>query len=247
LNGSYHHVGPDYAKVRLPDPRIEASILSALGSSATVLNIGAGTGSYEPPGRFVVAVEPSSSMARKRARTAGPVVRATAEDLPFRDRQFDATLAILTLHHWRSVERGCSEALRVARSRMVILTWDPQGPGFWLTRDYFPEILAVDRASFPKLGDLASILGPTEVRILPIPHDCTDGFLGAYWRRPRAYLDEEVRKGISAFSRVKRSGAGVRQLERDLRTGDWDRRYADLLANDALDIGYRIVVTELSG
>jgi SAM-dependent methyltransferase len=244
LSGEYDHEGPTYTKVRVPDRRIEEAIRSALGPSASVLNLGAGPGSYEPTDRSVVAVEPSASMVGQRPPTAGPAVRATAEDLPFRDGQFEAALAVLTLHHWHSIERGITETRRVTRSRVVILTWDPESQGFWLTRDYFPEILAADRASFPTLDDLSSMLGPTEVCSLPVPHDCTDGFLGAYWRRPRSYLDEEVRKGISVFSRVRCSREGFGRLERDLATGDWHRRHGPLLDRESLDIGYRILVSD---
>lgn len=246
MSGHYDHLAPDYTRVRRPDPRIDAAVGVALGDTTSVINVGAGTGSYEPSDRFVVAIEPATSMVRQRSSTAAPVVRALAEDLPFCDDGFETAMAVLTIHHWQSVARGLEELCRVARDRIVLVTWDPESSGFWLVQDYFPQILMADRESFPTLSELRSALGPMEVTALPIPHDCTDGFLGAYWRRPQAFLDEAVRKGISAFSRVSGFGDGLHRLEQDLATGAWKRRYGTLLHQDTLDIGYRIVIANLA-
>lgn len=154
-----------------------------------MLNVGAGAGAYEPHERRVVAAEPSAVMVAQRPPSAAPAVRARAEALPFADRAFEAVLATLTLHHWSDQRRGLHECRRVARDRVVLLTWDPGGPGFWLVRDYFPEIADLDRESFPTIAALCAMLGrDAEVIPVPIPADCTDGFLGAYWRRPEAYL-----------------------------------------------------------
>lgn len=172
----YDHLGVGYSDYRRPDERIARRIDGALGQSRTVLNVGAGAGSYEPNNRFVVAVEPSTEMMRQRSRNAGHSVRATADHLPFPDRSFDAVLAILTIHHWSQRAQGLAEMRRVARDRVVILTWDPEHPGFWLVQDYIPEIIAVDRHNFPSLGDIEEAIGPTEVQTLCIPADCSDGF-----------------------------------------------------------------------
>ena len=130
---------------------------------------------------------------------------------------------------------------RVARDRVVIFTWDPEHPGFWLVQDYLPEILAIDRPNFPSLREIDKAIGPTEVVALPIPADCSDGFLGAYWRRPEAYLDVRARGAISTFSTID-PAAGIAQLRRDLEDGTWSARYGALLSLPELDIGYRLVI-----
>ena len=238
----YDHIGIGYSAFRRPDPRIGAAILRSLGRARTVLNIGAGTGSYEPADRSVVAVEPSAEMVRQRARNAAPVIRASAEHLPIRDRSFDAALAILTIHHWPDWRQGLREMRRIARDRVVILTWDPEHPGFWLVQDYFPEILTVDRHILPSLTAIREILGPLDVRPIPIPGDCTDGFLGAYWRRPERYLDPRARGAISAFARLPDSGPGLARLRSDLESGIWASRYGDLQILPELDLGCRLLV-----
>jgi len=153
------------------------------------VNVGAGAGSYEPSDRSVVAVEPAMTMIRQRRPGSAPVVQASATELPFRDDGFAVALAILTVHHWPDQARGLDEMARVARRRVVVVTWDPSTSGFWLVDDYFPEIVEIDRPLFPSIEDFRKVLGRVEVHPLPIPHDCVDGFLGAYWRRPHAYLD----------------------------------------------------------
>jgi Methylase involved in ubiquinone/menaquinone biosynthesis len=212
-----------------------------------VVNVGAGTGSYEPLDRQVVAVEPSSVMLAQRARGSAPAVQARAEVLPFADGAFDAVLAVLTLHHWTDRAAGLRECVRVARDRVVILTFDPAVGGFWLTRDYLSDFMTLDRAQFPTLDVLAESLG-SQARVVtipvPIPKDCVDGFLGAFWARPEAYLDPGVRRGISSFAR-RDAGAGLARLESDLMDGSWMARYRPLLALDTLDIGYRLVIAHL--
>lgn len=237
----YDTIGSGYRRFRRPDPRIAAAVLRALGSASSVLNVGAGAGSYEPHDRRVVAVEPSITMIRQRPRSAALVVRASGTALPFRDQKFDASSAILTIHHWPDRTKGLDELRRAARQRTVILTWDPAAPGFWLT-DYFPEILEIDRRIFPSLEELQRGLGRAAVFDLPIPHDCTDGFLGAYWRRPRAYLDATVRAAISTFGKLADVERGLSRLRRDLDSGEWRRRYGAVLGEINLDLGYRLVV-----
>jgi len=237
----YDQIGAGYNAHRRPDLRIGAAILDALGPACSVVNVGAGAGSYEPADRAVVAVEPSTAMIRQRPSGRAPVVQASATALPFRDGAFDAALAVLTVHHWPDRAQGLVELRRVARDRVVILTWDPESTGFWLVEDYFPA-LAMDRAIFPPLEELRRILGPIEAHPLPIPHDCVDGFLGAYWRRPHAYLDPGVRGAISTFSKIGEVEAGVARLRQDLEDGTWARRHGHLSTRSALDLGYRLIV-----
>jgi SAM-dependent methyltransferase len=238
----YDTIGDGYTVYRRPDPRIAAAIDRALADADTVLNVGAGTGSYEPTDRKVVAVEPAPSMIRQRGAGSAPAVQASATHLPFRDGAFDTTLAILTLHHWPDRARGLAELARVARQRVVILTWDPASPNFWLTDDYFPALAAIDRPIFPTMEELRRTFGHLETRALPIPHDCIDGFLGAYWRRPHAYLDPGVRGAISTFTRLDSLEPGLSRLRSDLADGTWERRHGHLLAASELDLGYRLVI-----
>lgn len=237
----YDDIGVNYAALRRPDPRIAAVIEAALGEARTVLNVGAGTGSYEPADRTVTAVEPSAEMIRKRPPGAAPAVRATADALPFPDESFDAAMAVLTLHHWPDRAAGLREMRRVTRGRIVLLTFDPAARP-WLT-DYLPELAALDEAQMPPMADYERWLGPVEITPVPVPHDCIDGFLYAYWRRPEAYLDPLVRSGSSSFWALGEAAEkGLARLARDLGSGEWARRYADLVALDAYDAGYRLVV-----
>lgn len=241
----YDTLGVGYGSYRRPDPRIAAAIMGALGEFAPIVNVGAGTGSYEPSDRLVVAVEPSRAMIRQRQARMIPVVQASAVHLPFRDAAFAAALAVLTIHHWSDRERGLAELARVARHRLVIVTYDPAATGFWLVEDYFPAIGEIDRQILPSLEEFRRAVGPVDIRPLPIPHDCTDGFLGAYWRRPYAYLDPGVRRAISTFAKVPHLDAGLTRLRADLADGTWARRYGHLLHQTALDIGYRLVIAHL--
>lgn len=243
MSDLYDAIGSRYGQFRRPDPRIAASILRCLGETSSLVNVGAGAGSYEPRDRQVMAVEPSMTMIRQRPPSSAPVVRGSGSALPFRDETFDASLAILTIHHWPDRVKGLRELRRAARRRVVILTWDPAAPGFWLT-DYLPEILDVDRLIFPSLETLSRELGRTTIFDVPIPHDCRDGFLGAYWRRPAAYLDASARSAISTFTKLRDATEGLSRLARDLRSGDWERRYGSILAAGSIDLGYRLVVAE---
>jgi SAM-dependent methyltransferase len=240
MAAKYDIIGLNYAELRRPDPRVSAVIRGALGRAETVLNVGAGTGSYEPTDRLVTAVEPSIEMIRKRTRSTATTVQASAADLPFDDDAFDASMAILTVHHWPDKEAGLRELRRVTRGRIVLLTFDSSRRP-WLT-DYLPELASLDEAQLPKMSDYEQWLGTVEVSPVPVPHDCSDGFLYAYWRRPAAYLDARIRSGISSFWAIPNVEEGLRKLARDLETGVWERRYAELLELDAYDAGYRLVV-----
>jgi SAM-dependent methyltransferase len=237
----YDSIGHGYSQRRKQDPRIAERIVRALGSSKSVVNVGAGAGSYEPRDRKLVAVEPSMVMIRQRPPEASPAVCASATDLPFRDESFDASLAVLTLHHWPDVWRGIEELWRAARKTVVILTFDTSVGGFWLT-DYFPEILEVDQRAMPAVSAIERHLGTAKVFDIPIPHDCTDGLLGAHWRRPHAYLDAGVRSATSVFSQIENLEPGLSRLRADLESGSWRRQYGHLLSRSDLDLGYRLIV-----
>lgn len=240
MSAKYDVVGRNYAELRKPDRRIATVIERALGSAQTVLNVGAGTGSYEPTDRSVIAVEPSLEMIRQRGPAAAEAVQASADDLPFEDKRFDASMAILTIHHWPDKEAGLREMRRVTRGPIVLLAFDPSHRP-WLT-DYLPELAALDEAQMPAMSDYERWLGSVQVTPVPVPHDCTDGFLYAYWRRPAAYLDEFIRSGSSSFWAIGDTDAGLQKLRRDLETGAWERCYAHLLALDEYDAGYRLIV-----
>lgn len=237
----YDRIGVSYADLRRPDPRIARQILNALGSAQTILNVGAGTGSYEPADRTVTAVEPSIEMIRKRPPDAAPVVQASAETLPFEDGAFDASMAILTIHHWPDQAAGLREMRRVTRGPIVLLTFDPASRP-WLT-DYLPELVALDDVAMPRMEDYARWLGDVDVQPVLVPHDCSDGFLYAFWRRPEAYLDTALRAGSSSFWKLGNLDAGLSRLSGDLASGVWAQRYAHLLSAETYDAGYRLVVT----
>ncbi len=238
----YNRIGETYSLYRQPDPRLAQAILAALGNCQRIVNVGAGTGSYEPSDRAVVAIEPSQEMIRQRPDYTAPVICASAEHLSFADGEFDAALAILSIHHWTDWQAGLREMYRVARDRVVLLTWDPSHPGFWLVQDYFPDLLECDRQLFPAIEAIKNVLGEIGVQVVPIPHDCIDGFLGAYWRRPAAYLDAGVRSAISTFSRITAITPRLYHLQTDIESGKWIAHNAEILELDDLDIGYRLVI-----
>jgi SAM-dependent methyltransferase len=250
----YDVIGRDYTRHRCPDSRLAAQVRRALGGARTVLNVGAGAGAYEPADRVVVALEPSAVMLAQRLPEAAPAVQGRAEALPFAERAFDAVLAVLTLHHWADRAGGLAECARVTSERVVLFTWDPGSTGFWLVQEYLPEFLALNRQQFPAMDELREALiaglGPgarVEVTPLSVPRDCIDGFLGAYWARPAAYLDPMVRAGISSFARTVGAEAGLERLRADLASGAWQARHGALLAAEALDVGYRLVVAHRMG
>ncbi len=242
----YDVIGRGYAEQRRADPRIAAAISAALADAASVLNVGAGAGSYEPTDRQVVALERSAVMMAQRSPGSAPVVQGTGESLPFTNAAFDAVFGVLTLHHWSDQVGGLRECARVARRRVVFFTWDPGAGGFWLTQQYLPQFMVRDHKRFPSMEAFASAFGSdwrVQALPVPIPRDCIDGFLGAYWARPAAYLDPRVRSGMSSFDRIG-ADDGLARLRSDLADGTWSARNGHLLAFESLDIGYRIVVAD---
>lgn len=241
----YDAIGSAYPATRRTEPRIAARVWEALGDARTVLNVGAGTGSYEPQDREVTAVEPSAVMRAQRPAGAAPCVAAAAENLPFEDGAFDAAMAFSTVHHWQDPLAGLREMRRVAR-RVVVFTYDASEPGwrdrFWLARDYLPEFAGL-MAGWPSLADLAEAVGGRAEPVL-VPWDCADGFFEAYWRRPEAYLDEHVRRAVSVWTRVgpQAEQRAVRLLADDLDSGRWAERNRDLVAMDAAELGLRLIV-----
>jgi SAM-dependent methyltransferase len=244
----YDRLGVGYTTTRHEDPRLAAAIHDALGDAVTVVNVGAGAGSYEPADRRVVAIEPSPVMIAQRRPDAAPAIIASAEALPLADASVDAAMAVLTDHHWADRAQGLREMRRVARRRAVLFQHDPVvADRFWLTRDYLPTFRR--RLQGKVLADMMRPLGDTvEFRPVPIPHDCTDGFLAAHWRRPHAYLDPRVRAGISVFAMLPddETEAAVERLRADLESGAWERRNADLLDLEELDLGFRVIVAEFA-
>jgi hypothetical protein len=241
----YDTIGATYTLTRRTEPRIAARIWAALGDARTVLNVGAGTGSYEPPGRDVTAVEPSAVMRAQRPAGAAPCVAAAAESLPFEDQSFDAAMALSTVHHWQNPIAGLREMRRVAR-RVVVFTFDASGTRwhrrFWLTRDYLPEVADL-LVGLPSLTEQARAIGARTEPML-VPWDCADGFFEAYWRRPEAYLDENVRRGISVWTRVGPDAEqrAVHSLRNDLASGRWAERNRDLIDLDAAELGLRLLI-----
>jgi SAM-dependent methyltransferase len=239
----YDSIGTTYAAYRRPDPRFERAIDAALGQARSVACVGSGTGSYEPVDRAVVAVEPSLTMISQRSPFAAPVVQAVGEHLPFNDSAFDASLAVLTVHHWPDPLRGLEEMARIAPVQ-VVLTWDPAlFAEYWLVEEYLPEI-AQHESGLATLDTVRSGLNVVDVRPLPVPWDCTDGFAGAYWRRPERYLDPAARAAISGLSLVDQTAvaSAMRRLETDLADGTWHVRHGDLANVDELDLGYRLAI-----
>jgi SAM-dependent methyltransferase len=242
----YDEIGPGYTLRRRSDPRIFEYIKTALSSCATIVNVGAGAGSYEPP-TCPLAVEPSPTMIEQRPTGIARCVRAVAEHLPLEDKSFDGSLASLTIHHWKDVPAGLAEMRRVTRKRIVLFTWDPEfEANYWLTRDYFPAILELDRPRFPTLRALEAMLARIDVQTVPISADCQDGFIGAFWKRPEAFLDPDVVRANSAMAQLdpQKLKDGLARLRDDLRTGAWWRRNPHLPALNELDLGYRLVISD---
>ncbi len=238
----YDTIGTTYTVTRRTEPRIAAQVWAALGDARTVLNVGAGTGSYEPADRAVTAVEPSAVMRAQRPAGAAPCLAAAAESLPFEDQSFDAAMAFATIHHWQDPIAGLREMRRVAR-RVVVFTFDAGDlDRFWLNRDYLPEFADL-LAGRPALTDLARAIGARTEPVL-IPWDCADGFYEAYWRRPEAYLDENVRRGTSIWPSVGPDAEQrvVHGLGADLASGRWAERNRDLLDLEAAELGLRLLI-----
>jgi SAM-dependent methyltransferase len=241
----YDTIGVGYAAHRRADPRVAAQVRAALGPGR-VVNVGAGAGSYEPPGT-VVAVEPSAVMLGQRPPGSAPAVRAIAEALPLPDGCGDAGLASLTIHHWTDPGRGLDELIRVAPARTIVLSWDkPRTWATWLFADYFPEIVEME-AGLPGAADITALLEArgrrVEWQVVPVPADCTDGFAIAYWARPEAYLEPGVwqaMSGIALLEPAVRDDA-LGRLQADLADGSWHRRHGHLLELTDYDAGYRLL------
>lgn len=238
----YDTIGGGYTATRRTEPRIAARIWAALGSARTVLNVGAGTGSYEPPDRPLIAVEPSAVMRAQRPADAAPCITTTADRLPFPDQSFDAAMAVLTDHHWPDPIAGLCEMRRVAR-RVVVFNFDAAHIGeFWLARDYLPEVMKL-ATHHPTMAECAKAIG-AGLEPVPIPWDCADGFFHAFWRRPEQYLRQEVRHGISIFAAVgpQAEQRMTQELRADLESGRWADRNRDITGLAEADLGARLLV-----
>jgi SAM-dependent methyltransferase len=245
---AYDRIGVGYSEFRRADPRIAARVEAALGNARTVVNVGAGAGSYEPTDREVTAIEPSELMIAQRPPRSAPVVRATAEELPLEDDSFDAAMAIITVHHWADLHSGLAEVVRVARQRVVILTFDPAPLAeLWLVRDYFPQALEIHGDAMPPIEELVGMLPNASVEPVPVPRLCEDGFFCAIWDRPELHLNPAVRRASSVWhlmapDEVER---GLAALGADLESGRWDERYGHLRETPELDVGLRLLISEL--
>jgi SAM-dependent methyltransferase len=240
----YDRIGVGYQGIRRTDPVLASRIWAALGDARTVLNVGAGTGSYEPPDRWVLAVEPSGVMIAQRSPDAAPVIQTPVERLPLADQTVDAAMAILTVHHWDDAQTGLRELVRVVRDRIVLVTMDVEALSeLWLVRDYLPELLGQHASRFPAIGQLREMLPNAQVEALPVPRECEDGFMAAFWARPHAYLDPAARAATSPWHDLS---AGVvdralAQLREHLDSGEWQSRYGHLLDRADLDVGLRLI------
>lgn len=244
-DADYGRLGPGYAAIRQPDPRIEAIVWQALGDARSVINVGAGAGSYEPRDRDVTAVEPSASMRAERPADRVPAIDATAQHLPFPDDSFDAAMASVTIHQWPDLAAGLHEMRRVARGPVVILTFTPQVPEPWWMPVYVPELFEVEARRMPPLETVAEGLGGrVDVSVIPVPADCIDGFGQAFFARPERTLDADVRRAMSAWSFVEPAVEQryVDELGADLASGAWDERWGHFRSLPQFDVGLRLVV-----
>jgi SAM-dependent methyltransferase len=241
----YDTIGRTYAQARRADPRVAAQILAGLGAARSVVNVGAGTGNYEPTDRAVIAVEPSRTMIDQRPPGAAPAVQGVAERLPFPDGAFDAAMAALTLHHWSDLAAGLAELRRVA-TRQVIFAFDPSTSGtYWLVDDYFPEYRALETEwNAPTPDDVGRHLDVQRVEVIPVPADCVDGFGGAYWCRPEAHLDPVVRAGMSWLAQLDPEivDRNIARLAAEIDDGTWEQKYGHLREQESIDLGYRLIV-----
>lgn len=244
---TYDRIGLGYSAVRQPEPSIAARLEAALDDARTVLNVGAGTGSYEPPDREVMAVEPSREMIAQRPPGSAPVVQGVAESLPFDGGSFDAAMAIVTIHHWSDMRTGLAEMVRVARERVIVLNFDSEPAGELWLRDYFPGALDYHASAMPSTAELVAMLPNASVESVPIPRNCADGFFIGLWDRPEMHLDPDVRRASSCWHQMPKSEIedGLARLSGDLESGRWDERNGDLRKLPELDVGLRLVTAEL--
>jgi SAM-dependent methyltransferase len=247
----YDRIGVTYSATRHEDPRVRALLHAALGDARSVVNVGAGTGSYEPPDRHVIAIEPSDTMSAQRSGVHVPALRGTADRLPLRDRSVDAAMAVLTIHHWDGGQyHGVRELCRVARERVVIVTFDPTvSSEMWLIRDYMPEVAELDQRIFPSIQTLRSWLdGVVTVTAVPTGRDTPDWTLASFWAHPERVLDAQARNGTSGFASLSPQATArvTREVTRDLQNGRWDERHGELRSLAEYDAGMRLVVADLS-
>lgn len=247
-DATYDRIGIGYRNHRRGDRRIAARIEEALGDARTVINVGAGAGSYEPSDREVTAVEPSAEMISQRPAGAAPVIQASAESLPFGDDCFDAAMGVLTAHHWADLSAGLNEMQRVTRRRIVMVAFDPDTlEELWISADYFPGMLALKRPSGAGSRELAALLPAATTSPLPVPRDCEDHFFAALWARPELLFDEDIVRPMWVWQGIAEEArqAGRERLATDLESGAWEKRYGHLRRQPELDVGLRLVVSEL--
>jgi hypothetical protein len=246
----YGRHGQCYARIRRTDPRIASWVHRALGDARTVLNVGAGAGSYEPEDRYVLAIEPSETMRAQRPGHLVPAVRGVAEQLPLDDQSVDASMALITVHQWREFDQGLRELCRVTRGPIVVLTFDGDALDRYWLEDYAPELMAVERRRYPSMEAIAKGLGGSpEVQTIPIPIDCVDGFTEAYYARPESFLDPAVRQSQSAWSFVQENVQSqiVNRLNEDLKSGTWDRKLGEWRTRPVFEGSLRLIVSHAAG
>ncbi len=241
----YDKIGAGYSIGRKTDPNISSCIDQFLSDSNSIVNIGAGTGSYEPEGKNLVAVEPSIKMINQRPSHAYPVKQAFAENLPFEDASFTHSMTVLSMHHWSDRKAAFDEIKRVTSKRFVAVTWNPDSAPYWLTEDYFPQIHEIDQSIFPSFAELTNSFPGIKFHPLLIPANCADGFTAAFWARPHAYLDDNVRAGMSTFSKIDNLEKGLDKLRADLESGHWRKTNQQIQSLKQLDVGYTIAVWDV--
>jgi ubiquinone/menaquinone biosynthesis C-methylase UbiE len=245
---AYDELGVNYTDFRRADPRIEARVRAALGDARSVVNVGAGTGSYEPSDREVTAVEPSPLMIAKRPAGAAPALRGVAEALPLGDQSVDAAMAIFTIHHWNDLGAGLAEMRRVARERIVLLTIDARkNAEIWTLAEYFPEAMALEEEAMPSIASLESHLPEATIETVPMPSRCRDEFTSALWDRPELFLEPATLRASSLWHRLSPDviERGQERLRADLESGRWDELHGHLRTLPELDIGTRLIAAEL--
>lgn len=243
----YNKSGQTYSGYRQTDPGIAAYVNAALGDVKTILNVGAGSGSYEPDHAYIVAVEPSAEMRRQRkTHHKVPAINAKADNLPFDDQAFDAAMAMVTVHHWPDIAKGLKELRRVTAGQVIIMTFDPDALDDFWNAQYFPELIAVEKARYPKIALIQEALGGnTEVVAIPIPLDCKDGFQEAFYGRPEAFLQKEVRLSQSAWGFLAEGTEDVlvKRLEDELASGEWDQKYGHFRTQPFFTGALRLVIS----
>lgn len=242
----YDDLGRTYSATRREDPRVAGQVWAAIGVGRSLLNVGAGTGSYEPTDRMVVALEPSQEMIGQRVQRTHRVVRGVAERLPFADAAFDASLAVFTVHHWTDREAGLRELRRVSK-RQVVLFFEPLVVHQFWAVDYFEEARVLpSEQNAPSERQIREVLAVRAVQAVLVPRDCLDGFGAAFWARPEAYLDPAVQAGTSWMALLPAGvlARGTERLRRDLASGRWDAKFGHLRSMDTYDAGYRLAIAE---